>query len=230
MKWLVWILLILNFTLLGFFIASSYVADPAPEPVAAVPDNSPIKVLSPEELAAMPKKVPPPPTPAPAPAPVAAPVEVVQTVCYEWGSFNAADAEKTAVALKHQGLQATPQKQAHGTPSRYWVYLPPQKSMAAAEAKVAELHTLGIKDSFIVQDQKMRYAISLGVFKDENLASTYLQKLRDIGIKNAVKADRDNGNTQTTYLIRNLSPTEVGKLNTLKSHFSGSELNPIDCR
>jgi hypothetical protein len=219
MKWLVWILLILNFTLLGFFIASSYFADPPPDPLAVAPYNGPIKILTPEELATMPKKTPEPAAPAP-----------VVVSCYEWSGIPPGDASRVKLALKKLGLEATAKSQSQDGKTRYWVYLPAQKSMAQAEAKVAELQGMGISDSLIIQDPKWRYAISLGIFKDEALANAFLQKLKGLGVKNAAKIKRDHGNTQTNYSIRNVSPEDAEKLNALKPHFSGSELNAVDCQ
>jgi hypothetical protein len=221
MKWLVWVLLILNFALLGFFLASSYFADPPPEPTPPAPYTGNIKLLTAEMLAAMPRKA--------APAVPAAPVP---TACYEWSGFSPAEAARASLALKQLGLQATPKKRAETSKKRFWVYIPSQKSLALAEAKVAELQTLGVADSFIVREPKWRYAISLGIFKDEALAGDYLQKLHGIGVKNAIKAKRDDGNSssQTSYLINGISAVEISKLDALKPQFPGSELNPVDCR
>ncbi len=222
MKWLVWVLLILNFALLGFFLASSYFADPPPEPAPPAPYTGNIKLLTPEMLAAMPRKA----------APAAPAAEPAPTACYEWSGFNPAEAARAPLALKQLGLQGTARKRAETSKKRFWVYIPAQKSLALAEAKVAELQALGVADSFIVQEPRWRYAISLGIFKDETLASDYLQKLRGMGVKTATKAKRDDGNgsAQTSYLISGVSAPEIAKLDALKPQFPGSELNPVDCR
>lgn len=227
MKWLIWILLVLNFALLGFFLASSYVADPPTEPAPAAPYSGSIKLLTPEMLAAMPKKAQPA-----SPAEPAAPTPTPTPACYEWSGFTATEAARAPLALKKLGLQATPKKQAESGKKRYWVYIPPQKSMPQAETKIAELRILGITDSFIVQDPKWRYAISLGIFKDEALANDYLQKLHGMGIKSATKAKRDEGsnNTQISYIVSIGAGIEPPDLNALKTRFPGSELNPVDCR
>jgi len=54
----------------------------------------------------------------------------------------------------------------------YWVFMPPQRNRQTANQKAAELKKLGVEDFFIVQeDPKFRFAISLGVFKTEEQRS-----------------------------------------------------------
>lgn len=227
MKWLVWVLLILNFALLGFFLASSYFADPPPEPAAPAPYTGNIKLLTPEMLAAMPRKaqsaIPTEPT---------APTQPPAPTCYEWSGLTSAEAPRASLALRKQDLHATQKNPAESAKKRYWVYIPPQKSLPQAEAKIAEMRMLGIIDSYIVQNTRWRYAISLGIFKDEALASDYLQKLHGMGITTAIKAKRDDGNSssQTSYFISGISALEIPKLDALKPQFPGSELNPVNCQ
>lgn len=218
--------MVLNFALLGFFLASSYVADPLPEPTPAAPYTGSIKLLAPETLAAMPRKAQPAISTEPA-----APTQPTTPTCYEWSGFTTAEAAHAPLALKKLGLHATQKKQAESAKKRYWVYIPSQKSMPQAEAKIAELRILGISDSFIVQEPKWRYAISLGIFKDESLANEYLQKLHSMGINTAIKAKREEGSgTQTSYLVSATSSLDLSGLDTLRTQFPGSELNPVNCR
>lgn len=64
--------------------------------------------------------------------------------------------------------------------------IPPQSSREQAETRVAELHALGVRDLFIVQDTgPAQHAISLGVFKTEARARVLLNQLRAKGVRNA---------------------------------------------
>jgi cell division septation protein DedD len=225
MKWVVFFLIVVNFALLGFYQASSYMAEHqevvAPPP--PVPYTGSIKLLSEQELAALTKKTA---EPLPAASPVAS--------CYEWGSFNPADSARALSALRKLELQKPEiQISAKVVPklesTRYWVYIPAQKTMEAAQAKNEEIKALGVSDTLILQDAQWHNAISLGMFKDEALANRFIDKLHAMGVKNAVKAKRGQGKNETSYVIRHVMPEQLVKLNELKPHFSTGELKQIDC-
>ncbi len=225
MKWVIWGLLFVNFSLLGFFQASGFIKQQEPDTgtEAVKPVENAIKVLSNEELTAMPKRAPEPPVVAPS---------VSVLTCYEWGSFAAADAVRAQTALKKLGLSAITQSQEKSSPekTRYWVYIPAQKTLSLAQAKLDELKTLGVAEALIIQDPKWRNAISLGMFKDEKLANDFLEKLRGMGVKSAVKAKRRQGSKETNLIINDVSPEQAQKLTELKPHFSRGELSTIDCK
>jgi cell division septation protein DedD len=223
MKLLVILLLIVNFGLLSFYVASGYVADHQ-DVVAAPPPppyNGPIKLLTPADVDALPKKAPEP----------AAPVVSVKPVesCYEWGSFNTADSARARAALKKLNLQSTPKAVPKQESTRYWVYIPAQKTMEAAQTKNEEIKALGVNDTLILQDAQWHNAISLGLFKDETLADKFIAKLHGMGVNNAVKSKRGFGNNQTSYAFHNIQPEQLTKLTALKPHFSTGELKQISC-
>jgi len=222
MKWLVLILLIANFGLLGFFLASDYmlahqdaVVTPPPPPYTGA-----IKLLSEADVAALPKKAP-----APAPAVSVTPTES----CYEWGSFNPADSVRALTELKKLDLQITDQPVTKMESARYWVYIPPLNSLEDAQAKNEEIKALGVEDTLILQDTQWKNAISLGIFKNEALANKYIDKLHGMGVDNAVKQKHGQGKTETSYIIRHVQPEQLVKLTALKPHFSAGELKQVDC-
>jgi cell division protein FtsN len=224
MKLLVIFLLVVNFGLLGFFLASDYmlahqdaVIAPPPPPYTGA-----IKLLSDADVAALPKKAP---EPTPAPTVSATPTES----CYEWGSFNTADSARALSALKKLDLQINAKAVPKQESTRYWVYIPAQKTMQEAQTKNEEIKALGVDDTVILQDAQWHNAISLGMFKDEALANKFIDKLHAMGIKNAVKAKRGFGNNQTSYTIHNVQPEQLEKLTALKPHFSTGELKQVDC-
>lgn len=231
MKWLVLILALLNAALLGYFklIAVPYVT---PESVAGHEPIHPeqIKILTPEELSTLPKKDQPA---APAPGPVtptpSASAAPVTTSCYEWGIFAEPAAVRAKAVLDKLGLLAMPKQQLPQEAVRYWVYIAPKHSMEEAQAKVNELKALGIEDSYIVQEPLWRYAISLGVFKDEALANKFLEELRVRGVHTAVKGRRNHENGQTSFTIKNVSLEQAGEFGKLQPEFPGSEFKQIAC-
>lgn len=236
MKWVVWALLLINVALLGFFrLEMNHNAESEPitghEPIA--PEK--IKTLSPEELSALPKKSqspsPPPPV-QPQFSPVSATTEAqpAPVACYDWGSFPAVEAVRAKAVLDKLGLEAVPQEQTPRDATRYWVYIPPRRSQEEAQAKVDELKALGIEESYIVQEPVWRYAISLGVFKDEALANKFLEGLRSRGVKSAVKGRHGHEGGLTSYAIKNVSLSLADEFGKLRAEFPGSELKQVSCQ
>lgn len=221
MKWLVWLLLLVNALLLGYFqlVAPRHVD----APVAQDMDAAKIKIVSAEELAARAK----PELPGSSPQNVMPPPPAV---CYEWGSFAAQDAARAKEALDRLALEVTAQKHTPQEAIRYWVYIPPLKTPEAAQAKAAEIRQLGIEEIFIIQEPKWRNAISLGVFRDEGLANKYLEELRGRGVKSAIKGQRNHDGEQTGYLIKNMTPAQQEEINKLKTEFFGSDLKQVECK
>lgn len=217
MKWIIWALVIVNCGLLGFFQASHLLKDADPEQAETPPaEESKIKVLTPEQLAALPRKQP---------VPVATKPE-----CYEWGSFPPADAAKLKTEISKLGLSPLTQNHGQNLDVRYWVYLPSLKTAEKAQAKMEELRALGVQDMLIVQDAKWRHAISLGLFKDEALADEFVKKLRGMGVKNIAKASKKRGKTEVSLIINGVSPEQASSLEQLKPNFSGGELSKVECK
>jgi len=220
MRWLLWLLLLVNAMLLGYFQLA--VPRHVAAPVALDLNAAKIKIVSAEELAA---KAKPDTTVPSSPQSIAAP-----PVCYEWGSFAAPDATRAKEALDRLAIAVTVQKHTPQEAIRYWVYIPPLKTPEAAQAKAVEVRQLGVEEIFIIQEPKWRNAISLGVFRDEGLANKYLEELRNRGVKSAVKGQRNHDGEQTGYLISNMTPAQLEEINRLKTEFFGSDLKQVECK
>lgn len=223
MKWLVWLLLLMNAVLFGYFhLTGQHVADsssPAQRDFAA----ERLRVLTAQEVARLPLKEAAEPT-------VASAASVSSALCYEWGSFAAADAAAAQAALSRLGLKAEARQQAAQDAVRYWVFIPPRQSLEEAQAKVSELRALGVQESFIVQEAKWRNAISLGVFRDEALADKFLADLKSRGVRSAIKSQRNHEGGQTSYILRNVQPAQAAEIARLRPEFPGGELKQIDCQ
>ena len=79
-------------------------------------------------------------------------------------------------------------------------------------------------------EPQWRYAISLGVFKDEQLAAKLLEDLKKKGVVSAVKGVRNQEQGQTSLLISNMSLDKVVEIDKLKPDFPGSELKQVTCQ
>lgn len=216
MRLAVWILLVLNIALLAYFNVDG--SAPVPQAGHASLHPEKIKLLTAAEITQLPKK------------PAAAPAPAVQYGCYEWGSFSTDSLARAQEALAGFTLSATVQQQNPQEATRFWVYIPRHANLSAAQAALSELHGLGIQDSYIVLEPQWRYAISLGVFKDEQLATKLLEEVRGRGATSAVKGVRNQEKGQASLLIGNMSTDMAAELEKLKPSFPGSELKQVTCQ
>jgi len=223
MKWVVWLLVLANVIVFAYFNLS-----PTPYNgghIALQPIHpEQIKLLTDKDIEALPKKDS---TDISAAEAAAAPV---QLSCYEWGSFSAANLPKARNVLFKFSLQGVVKQQTSQESARYWIYIPRAKSLEAAQAKMDELRDLGIDDIFIVQEPQWRYAISLGVYKDEQLAAKRLEDVQTRGVRSAVKALRNQEQGQASLVINSMAPDMVAEIEKLKPDFPGSEIKQVSCQ
>jgi hypothetical protein len=114
--------------------------------------------------------------------------------------------------------------------ANWWVFMPPQGSRAAMDRKAQELVDLGITDFIkLTEAGRWRYAISLGAFREEEGARTYLAKLVDKGVRTAEVGAREQRVMQTTLTIRSPTPLESTRLVELASQFPGTDMRASGC-
>ena len=161
---------VLLFANAAFFAYRFYVthyANPATDPMAQQIQPDRIRIVQPEELARL-----------------AASRRGV--ACIELGPVAAAEAaraEEAAGALAG-GLKISQRRVDEAT--RWWVYIPPLATRAAANQRVAELRKQGVDDSSLINDDPVwRNAISLGVFSSEDAANRRIDELRRRGVRGA---------------------------------------------
>jgi len=71
-------------------------------------------------------------------------------------------------------------------PATWWVYVPPLANRQAAEKKAEELKKLGLKEFGVSLDAgDNQYAISLGLFKNEQGAKSFLDTVQKKGVRSA---------------------------------------------
>jgi len=224
MKWLIGLLLLINAAVFGYFkLLDTHPSESrvGHEPIS--PEK--LRIVTRAELDALPKK-----SPEPAPIPATPTVPPPQLFCYEWGNFSVTDVLRARAILDKFSLDFGVKQKTTKDATRYWIYIPPRKSLEEAQAKVSELNSLGIVESFIVDEARWRYAISLGIYKDENLANRFLDDLRKHGVRSAVKGVRNHENGQSSFFIRNMSTDTARELGKLRPDFSGSELKQVGCQ
>jgi hypothetical protein len=235
MKKLVGLLVVINIGLLVYFNSDRILpGSPAIKQLEINPEK--ITILSQQQIDALPKKSSSVPNAKPAAAVAAMATTTVPTTtvttatsCYEWGIFSAPNVAGAQTAVSKLSLQATVNEQTTQDAKRFWVYRPPFKSTQEAQVKVAELKALGVQDMFVVQEPKWRNAISFGVFEDEQLATKLMNELKAKGVRDVVKALRNQGKGHFSLLFKNLAEPQVTALKQLKPAFPEAELKEIPC-
>jgi hypothetical protein len=234
-------LVLVNILVFAYFQLEGLTTSGGHEPLPALNPEQ-VKLLSDKELAALP---PAPPVDVPLnlvtdkelqTLPSVNPVVVTQAnagalalQCLEWGSFNADQLKKAQDALAKLGLQAQLLENPSQDAKRFWIYIPPATSLASAEKKVEVLRQHGVEQTYIVQEPKWRYAISLGIFQDEKLADNLMRELKTKGIKTAVKGLRKKEGAQTILALNQVPVDKLEALKQAKKAFTEAELKEVTC-
>lgn len=216
MKWLVSALIVVNVLVWAYFKTQPSGNDlPGVAEQSISPER--IKLYTTEEAAKLPKKE-------------AQNSDSAPEACYEWGGFTTNTVATARAALLKLSLSPQERQDMVSDTIRYWVYIPPMKSLQAAQAKIQELQSLGVTESAVMQDPLWRNAISLGVFTDEQLANRLLSDLRSRGVRSATKGMRHAEKGLTTLLLGPLSADVVTEVEKLKPEFAGTEFKQVNCQ
>jgi sporulation related protein len=157
-----------------------------------------------------------------------APPKAQVVACLELGAFSLAEVPRVQQALEPLALGARLTQRRADEIASYWVFIPPLRNRQAANLKAAELKKLGVGDFFVVQeDPKLRFAISLGVFKTEEAARSRLAELRAKGVRTARVGPKETSVQKVYFAIREVPDALVTRLNDLRQSFAGTELR--DC-
>ena len=152
------------------------------------------------------------------------------SACVEWGVFAGPEVARADTALARLELPQAQIERSVTDAGGHWVYIPPLRTKADADRKTGELKALGIADFFVVQDAgQWRNAISLGIFRTEDAAKTFLAKLRERGVRSAVVERRENFLKQITFYVREPNEATVAKLAVIQREFPGSEIKAGQC-
>lgn len=133
------------------------------------------------------------PSPAPAPGPAPGTVAAASSVALVPGAAAAPPAEVCVAFVtsdEQRGTRLREALEAGGArvvatrfeqPSAYLVYAPPAPTRADAQLRLAELRAAGQDDVFVIQDGSLRFAISVGLFRSEEVARALVMRLRERG-------------------------------------------------
>lgn len=228
MRRLFWILLLVNalfFAVMRWGVSGGGLGPQAQPPLheekirlADMPQSAPVSAPAASMVAAS------------APAESPAPAKPAALACMEWGEFSGADLKRATAALGSLQLgDKLGQRQVEQIIG-YWVYIPPLKDKAAVLQKVTQLKARGVEEYFVVPDAgPWQNAISLGVFKTQEAAQSFLESLRVKDVRTAQVGERAGKLKATVYVLNGLDEATAAKVTALQKDFSGSELKKIPC-
>jgi hypothetical protein len=206
------------------------------QPLARQIEPEKLKIVPPAELAAPPARKPvasPPAASAAAPPapPVAAPAAAASApallACLEWGSFTLTDAPRAEKLLEPLALGTRLAQRRTEETAGWWVFMPPQGNRQAALKKAAELKNLGIDEFFVVPDEgPYRWAVSLGVFRNEDAARARLAALRAQGVRTAQVGPREMVVPKLWLQVSAVDTATEARLKEIAAQIEGSELRP----
>ena len=140
--------------------------------------------------------------------------------CTEVGDFATPDTKKFEARLAEMTLGDRQTRRSIQDVATHMVFIPPQGSKEGAEKKAGELKRMGVSNFFIVQDSsKLRWGISLGVFKTEAAAKKYLLSLNKQGVRSAKIGARSVSNTRVAYVLRDLDANNLKTLGKIMADF-----------
>lgn len=198
----------------------------APQSVTSSVTNPPLdKSLGQAVAAAAPVRPQPEKKSEPKPEPKVEPKQ-----CYEWASFDLGSVAEAASRANRLDIKTYVNQQSSNETVRYWVYKPPLASDELAQKKAEELRAMGINDFFVVQEPKWRNAISFGVFKDEQLAINLMNTLKNKGVREVVKAVRNNkGEGNATIRLVKVSTQQYSQMRKVLADYPDTELKEVRC-
>lgn len=211
MKWLAWLLLLVNVLVAAYFLGEDYW--PKREADRVVPLN--VERLSLRSQSASPQPAPRMP---------------VQTgLCVEWRGLNPDERAQVRERLK---VMVTEQVMSFAeTPidTLRWVIFPPLPSVQSATAKLAELVATGIQGAEVVKAGEWQHAISLGQYDTDEAASLRVRELENKGVL-GIRIERvPKPDTDFYFVIRSEDPEMLKGLDALKQPYPNSRQSRVAC-
>lgn len=214
MKWVFFVLLAANLGLPAVLYVRDRLPNPDAQLVRQQMNADQIRMVAPRP---MPAPVPPASTAGPG-------------VCLEWGSFGAIDLPKAQAALDALALGERVRRTEVGVLTSYWIYIPPLRSRSEMDKKAIELKERGVTDYLpMLEAGRWRYAISLGVYRNEDGAKKQLGLLQQKGVRTAQIGEREQRVTQAAFLVRDPTEVQSAQLANLKTEYPGSDLRAVNC-
>lgn len=164
MKWIIYLLLLLNLAMFVWHFRSDEVADVA-RPGESGQDEATLSLVLLKEQQQQKE------------------TEIIRW-CFSLGPFE--DKQQASLAngiLKTAGIEAERRLSKEARRKAYWVLLPPAESREAAQKSAARLKELKVTDYFLVATGEKTNAISLGVYSQFESAHRRIKEMQAFGFK-----------------------------------------------
>jgi hypothetical protein len=212
MRTLVLLLLLANLSLFGYIKLDRIGAGEGVRLSQQVQPEK-ISLLTPQQVAAL------------GPAKVAS----LADVCVEWGPLSDGERARVLTALEPLDLGKLMSTKKIEVITNYWVFIPPLANKPAADRRLAELKSQGLRDALLVDGGPQRFAISLGVSRTEEAAQAQLAELEDKGVKGAKIGPRAQAVLQNALIVRDPPGPAMARMKELQASFVGSEIKVGAC-
>jgi len=164
MKWIIYLLLLLNIAMFVWHFQSGETGHVASPDVSGQDEATLSLVLLKEQQQQK--------------------VQQITHWCYSLGPFeDKQQANLASEILKTAGIEAKRRLSKDARRKAYWVLLPPAESREVAQKSVARLKELKVTDYFLVVTGEKTNAVSLGVFSQFESAHRRIKEMQDLGFK-----------------------------------------------
>ena len=152
--------------------------------------------------------------------------------CVEFGDFAAdgGNVQKIKDQLAKLDLGERLATRNVDAPGWYMVYIPPLNNRADLDKTVNDLRNLGVKDMAVIGDNTpLRNGISLGSFRDPELAAKHLTEVEKLGVKGARVAERPSSLVASTrFRISAVDMSLAQKLAAIQKDYPRQKLLACD--
>jgi hypothetical protein len=148
--------------------------------------------------------------------------------CAEVGPMSEADAVRTQVALDAVAADLAIATQRAEDITSWWVYLAP--SAAEVTRRIAELRERGVTDTYVMPDGPWKGAISLGLFRQEELAVALQKSIAARGVRGVRVAPRGPSPGRLTLQVRPVGEAVVAELARLRAAMPEAVARPCSTR
>jgi len=215
MKWMTWILLLVNIAVAGFFIGREHwlrAASPQTESL----NVSRLSLRGQSESAQ-------------ADAPSLEKPAQATALCVEWRGLRQGEFVQAREQLKTLTGEQVISFSEVPLNTRYWVIFPPLPSPLAAAAKHAELAAVGVRDTYVVKQGDWRNAISLGLYANTETARRRVSELETKGVLGTRIEMQARQGTDYYFVIRSDDPDVLKSLNGIKQAYPNSQQSRVAC-
>jgi len=162
---------------------------------------------------------------ATSPAPATPDLSLPQA-CVEFGDFPATEVARVEAALLQLGLGSRQTARPVEVPGWYMVYLPPFKTRPEAERAAADLSKRGVKELLVLGEGPLKLGISLGSFRDPELARAHAAAVEKLGVQNVRVSDKPSPVIATRYQLRELDAAAAQQLASIRKEFPAQSVRP----